>query len=98
MAAISIMLWAVVLTLLVHTLIGMYVMRSSGGGRNVMSVNRFVAAYDGACAECGELIEEGDDAGFIDDDMCCGVCVTATERERDAQPSRRWAGSFGRRE
>lgn len=37
----------------------------------------FTAQYEGQCAECGDAIEPGDGAGYIDDEVCCGPCVDA---------------------
>lgn len=39
-----------------------------------MRVRRFTARYDSECAECGSDIEEGDTAGYVDDEVCCDDC------------------------
>lgn len=40
---------------------------------------RFIAAFtnrDG-CPECGGLMEEGEEVGYVDDEVVCGDCHTA---------------------
>ena len=45
--------------------------------REVGEVNTFDAKYPGRCADCGDDIDEGDEIGYIDDEICCGDCVLA---------------------
>lgn len=43
----------------------------------------FTANYPGNCGQCGDAIEPGDAAGYIDNEVCCGDCVDdENERER----------------
>jgi hypothetical protein len=51
----------------------------SGFGRR--RVQRFVAQYESNCLECGELIEERDEAGFIDGDVACASCCNREDEE-----------------
>lgn len=37
----------------------------------------FTARYPGSCAQCDEHIEPGDEAGYIDDEVCCEDCCLA---------------------
>jgi hypothetical protein len=46
-----------------------------------MAVNRFTAAFDGECNECLTTIFEGDEAGYIDDEVCCGPCCDRADME-----------------
>jgi formylmethanofuran dehydrogenase subunit E len=36
----------------------------------------FVARFDSDCQTCGDLITEGDDAGYVDDEVVCGNCYS----------------------
>lgn len=36
--------------------------------------SRFTAAYPGDCGRCWRDIEPGDEAGYIDNEVCCGDC------------------------
>jgi len=38
--------------------------------------------FDGECASCGGEVEEGDEAGYVDDEVVCGQCRDAAETER----------------
>lgn len=38
----------------------------------------FTARYESDCAECGAAIEPGDEAGYVDDEVCCEDCVDAS--------------------
>lgn len=42
-------------------------------------VNRFEARYDSDCKCCGEMIYEGDEAGYVDDEVCCQTCCNDAE-------------------
>lgn len=35
---------------------------------------RFTARFDSECPGCGEEILEGDEAGYVDDEVVCGDC------------------------
>lgn len=35
----------------------------------------FVARYGGWCKYCGDRIEEGDNAGYVFDELACESCV-----------------------
>lgn len=39
----------------------------------------FTAAYDGECAECYGAIFEGDEIGYVDDEVCCAACCEAAD-------------------
>jgi formylmethanofuran dehydrogenase subunit E len=38
---------------------------------------RFTARYDSDCNDCGGMILEGDDAGWVDDEVVCSSCYDA---------------------
>lgn len=42
----------------------------------------FYAKWRGWCSECGDEWEEGDEIGYVDDELCCGDCVDFDIRER----------------
>ena len=46
-----------------------------------MRVNRFVARFDSECAECPNDILERDEAGYVDDEVCCERCCDEAEME-----------------
>lgn len=48
-------------------------------------VNKFTARFPSECARCPNEIEEGDEAGYIDDEVCCGDCVQAAEAEEQEE-------------
>jgi hypothetical protein len=39
----------------------------------------FTARYESECAECGDPIEPGDEAGYLDDEVCCEECVETAQ-------------------
>lgn len=39
----------------------------------------FTARYKSDCSECGEEIYPGDEAGYVDDEVCCEDCVDRSE-------------------
>lgn len=41
----------------------------------------FTARYVGECALCGDPIDPGDEAGYIDDEVCCADCCDDVEDE-----------------
>jgi hypothetical protein len=41
----------------------------------------FTARYTSRCAQCDELIEPGDEAGYVDDEVCCEDCAEAAEEQ-----------------
>lgn len=34
----------------------------------------FTAAYDGECSNCDCAIFQGDEIGYVDDEVCCEKC------------------------
>lgn len=45
----------------------------------MMRVNRFTARFDSDCAECGGVIFEDDEAGYVGDEVCCERCCDKSE-------------------
>jgi hypothetical protein len=48
----------------------------------VTVANRFTAAYDSECG-CGRSIEEGDPAGYVDDEVVCEDCCDQDDEKWD---------------
>ena len=42
-------------------------------------VNRFVARFESLCVDCLMPIHAGDEAGYIEDDLCCDACCSEWE-------------------
>lgn len=40
----------------------------------------FTARYGGWCKHCGDRIEEGDEVGYVDDELACEQCVREAVR------------------
>jgi hypothetical protein len=40
---------------------------------------RFTARFDSDCNSCGDRITEGDEAGYVDDEVCCELCCDYSE-------------------
>lgn len=39
----------------------------------------FTARYDGECSECFCEISEGDEIGYVDDEICCESCCESRQ-------------------
>ncbi len=39
----------------------------------------FTARFDSDCESCGNPIYEGDQAGYVDDEVCCQDCWEAAQ-------------------
>lgn len=50
-----------------------------------MVVTRFTARFDSECSECMADIYEGDEAAYVEDEVCCGVCAAAAEEDEEDQ-------------
>jgi hypothetical protein len=46
----------------------------------------FSARYDGHCTQCQDAFEEGDEIGYVDDEIACGSCVESTNDDSWFQP------------
>lgn len=44
-------------------------------------IRRFTARYDSDCNQCGSAIYEGDEAGYIDDVVCCDNCCDEADED-----------------
>lgn len=53
------------------------------GGKSAMKVNRFVAAFDSECASCSIDISEGDEASYVNSEVCCEECCDDADDEDD---------------
>lgn len=42
---------------------------------------RFQAMYDGECDLCGDSFSEGDEIGYLDEDIACDDCMNESESE-----------------
>lgn len=62
-----------------------------------MARGRFVASFYSNCAECEEVIEPGDDAGFVGtvDGAVCEECLDYLEDEDGFERDLDDAGHFG---
>ena len=45
------------------------------------NIAKFIAAFDSECAKCFGDISEGDNAGYLDDEVCCEDCCDEIEAE-----------------
>jgi hypothetical protein len=56
---------------------------------------RFSARFDSECARCGGDNEEGDDVGWIDDEVCCIECYNeCSDANKATRPSNKWLDGF----
>jgi hypothetical protein len=48
-----------------------------------MGNNRFIARYNSDCEHCGDSINPGNEAGYINDDISCENCCNQADAEED---------------
>lgn len=53
------------------------------GNDFLMSAPRFTARFDSECLSCDSAIYEGEEAGYVENEVCCALCCEDAEGDCD---------------